>query len=244
MKRIWLFLALVSMTINIAGAETCTTISRTCLQGAEERLVDGYWVTRDCWQWQEEVSCTSGESVDHCTKLAGEKGCTLEKEECLAKNSSGQCTSTKRTYACDHAVTGLPSDNVALDVRVSIDSSFDKAGACATLIADKNCSETSHFCTETTGIKVVEGVDVTLSCWAEQYSYSCKTSDESLACALLGGVGCSLYKEVSETATTSVDQYACVTGKTTVPTHEDIVMQILGCERTVERIKATIAKLN
>ena len=221
MRMLLLFLALIP---SLVLAESCTVTERTCLEGPSQKRINGYLVTRDCWQWQETRLCSSGESVDHCTTLAGDASCSLEKEECLSMNASGKCSNTQRTYACDHEVSGLPNDNVALDVRVSIESSFDKAGACAALINDATCTEQSHICTETTGTKTVDGVDVTLSCWAEQYSYSCKTADESLTCALLGGAGCSLYKEVSETSTTSVDQYACVTGKTsTIPTHEDIV---------------------
>lgn len=222
--RAWICLLLcLGSFFTTVQAETCTVTSRTCLDGPRSQVINGYRVTRDCWQWKEERSCSDGQSVDHCTTLAKESGCKVEKEECLSMNAAGQCAKTQKTYACDHAVTGLPSDNVALDVRVKINTSFDKQGACATLIADQNCTEKSHYCTETAGTKKVDGVDVTLSCWAEQYSYSCKTADQSLTCQLLGGAGCTLQKEVSETTSVSVDQYACVQGKSgPIPTHEDI----------------------
>ena len=143
--RAWICLLLcLGSFFTTVQAETCTVTSRTCLDGPRSQVINGYRVTRDCWQWKEERSCSDGQSVDHCTTLANESGCTVEKEECLSMNAAGQCAKTQKTYACDHAVTGLPSDNVALDVRVKINTSFDKQGACATLIADQNCTEKSH----------------------------------------------------------------------------------------------------
>ena len=228
MTKGWMTATVIGLFLSgwmgiVHGAESCTVTAKTCLEGPSQKRINGYIVTRDCWQWQETRSCSSGQSVDHCTTLAGTKGCVLEKEECLSMNGSGQCASTKRTYACDKAVSGLPSDNVALEVRVKVDTSFDKAGACASLIADTTCTEQSHVCSQTSGTRPVDGVDVTLSCWAEQYRYQCQTAPESLTCVLLGGVGCTKEKEIAATASLTTNQYACVVGKTaTVPTHDDI----------------------
>lgn len=222
MKYFWLALAFASMTIPVACAQNCTTIARTCLQGAEERLVDGYWVTRDCWQWQEEKTCSDGESVDHCEDLAASDSCALEKEECLSVNAAGVCAHIQRTYACTSGMDDLPDDNTALPVRTQIDTVFNKEIACQALINDPTCVEKSHVCTQGAGTQTIDGVDVTLACWAENYTYACETTPQSLACALLGTAGCTFETTIEQTSNSRTDRYACL-ANVSVPTHEDIV---------------------
>ena len=212
-----LFLALIDPAI---GAETCTVTARTCLDGPRSEVINGYRVTRDCWQWQEERTCTTGDTVDHCTTLSAETGCVLESDTCESMNSSGVCQSSRRTYACDHAVTGLPTDNVALEVRATVDAGFDKQTACATYLKDVRCTETGHVCSATGATRPIDGVDVTLACWEETYSFACETSPESLACALLGQAGCRFESTIEKTPQTTTNRYACLT--TEVPTHADI----------------------
>lgn len=191
-----------------AHAETCTVTGSRCLDSTAQKEIYGYVISRDCWQWEETRTCTTGESVDHCTGLASEKGCTQEKEECLSINSSGVCEKTQRTYACDHPVSGLPSDNQALDIRATVSSSFDKTAACATLI-QAGCTESAHVCSRASATETVDGIPVTLPCWEEQYTYTCETSPQSLACELLGQAGCTFETTVEVTATTTTKTYRC-----------------------------------
>lgn len=212
-----LFLSVINQAI---GAETCTVTARTCLDGPRSEVINGYRVTRDCWQWQEERTCTTGATVDHCTTLSAETGCVLESDTCESMNSSGVCQSSRRTYACDHVVTGLPADNVALEVRATVEAGFDKQTACATYLKDVRCTETGHVCSATGATRPIDGVDVTLACWEETYSFACETSPESLACALLGQAGCRFESTIEKTPQTTTNRYACLT--TEVPTHADI----------------------
>lgn len=220
----WVLITLFWVTSHlfpVTFAQSCTVIGQTCLEGPSQKRINGYIVTRDCWQWQEEKVCTTGQSLDHCTTLAATPGCTLESETCLSLNSSGVCSQSERTFACEKAVSNLPADNVALPVRHTVDATFNKQTACATYLKDVRCTETGHVCTETGATKTIDGVDVTLACWAETYTFACETSPESLACSLLGQAGCTFEKRQETTQTSQTNRYACPV-TTTVPTHSDI----------------------
>ena len=220
----WVLITLLWVTSHLMPvtlAQSCTVIGQTCLEGPSQKRINGYIVTRDCWQWQEEKVCTTGESIDHCTTLAANPTCSLESETCLALNASGLCSHSERTYACEKSVANLPDDNVALPVRSTVDAAFDKQTACATYLKDVHCTETGHVCTETGATKTIDGVDVTLACWAENYTFACETSPESLACALLGQAGCTFEKRLETTPTTQTNRYVCPV-HTQTPTHTDI----------------------
>ena len=110
----WVLITLfwvINHLFPVTFAQSCTVIGQTCLEGPSQKRINGYIVTRDCWQWQEEKVCSTGQSLDHCTTLASNPACTLESESCLSLNASGVCSHSERTFACEKAVSNLPADN-------------------------------------------------------------------------------------------------------------------------------------
>ena len=110
----WVLITLFWVTSHlfpVTFAQSCTVIGQTYLEGSTQKRINGYIVTRDCWQWQEEKVCSTGQSLDHCTTLATTPGYTLESESCLSLNALDQCSHSERTFTFTKTVPNLLTDN-------------------------------------------------------------------------------------------------------------------------------------
>ncbi|WP_172455801.1 conjugal transfer protein TraN [Vibrio mediterranei] len=77
----------------------CVLIGRTCVEGAETRMINGAPIYKDCWRYKEEYSCLSDNTASTCDTIDQTK-CTVSKTECLVTGHNGICTSTAYTYTC------------------------------------------------------------------------------------------------------------------------------------------------
>jgi conjugal transfer mating pair stabilization protein TraN len=93
--RLFLFLLLP----QIAWAGTCNEIQRVCSEGAEERVIDGHKVYRDCWKYETTKQCT-GYAANNCQPLKDE-GCVQSESRCKERNDKGWCLIYEQTYLCE-----------------------------------------------------------------------------------------------------------------------------------------------
>lgn len=79
----------------------CVLASKSCIEGAETRVIDGLPVYKDCWKYTEEYSCLSGDEVSTCDSI-DTNSCTISQETCLLTDKNGICTSKVIAYECSH----------------------------------------------------------------------------------------------------------------------------------------------
>lgn len=85
----------------LADAGRCTvTGAATCVDGPATKLIDGVAVTRDCWQYESSMSCSSATPTDQCAPLLA-AGCTPTSSTCRRTNAvSGACEVFEDGYSC------------------------------------------------------------------------------------------------------------------------------------------------
>jgi conjugal transfer mating pair stabilization protein TraN len=71
-----------------------------CTDGPSTKVVDGVSVTRDCWNYQSTMTCTSATGTDQCAALAA-AGCTQASSTCQQTNAAtGACEIFQDAYTC------------------------------------------------------------------------------------------------------------------------------------------------
>ena len=94
----------------LADGGRCTVSSASvCVDGPATKLVDGVAVTRDCWQYQSTMSCSSAASLDQCAPLVA-SGCTPSSSACQRTNAAtGACEVYADSYSCPVAAQTVTS---------------------------------------------------------------------------------------------------------------------------------------
>jgi hypothetical protein len=74
----------------------CSDSVKTCTASGE-RIVDGFKVTKDCWEWSYIKTCTFPSKND-CSKYAH---CySLGQRDCLLRDSYGNCVNIQKEFSC------------------------------------------------------------------------------------------------------------------------------------------------
>ena len=91
--------------------QTCSLTSEVCVDpDPTTRTINGVAVTRSCWQWQRQYSCTrlsTGNS--DCGALDANGQCSFVREDCLDDPQDGPCKVADRVYKCP--VPDKPGDD-------------------------------------------------------------------------------------------------------------------------------------
>lgn len=78
----------------------CKDSPKKCTQGKEQRIVEGVYVTRDCWQWSYAKRCEYP-SKDDCSKLENNSNCYfIQDKECILYDGEGNCVNRLKEYSC------------------------------------------------------------------------------------------------------------------------------------------------
>jgi len=112
----------------------CRQTGETCVAGPETRIIDGVPVFRECWDYEVNWECYTGEQSAVCSSDMG--GCEVTGESCVATDPvDGRCTEWVERLVC-------PQDAV-----VSCNSSDEVTGECSTPYTT-TCNETNEdgFC--------------------------------------------------------------------------------------------------
>lgn len=75
----------------------CKFTKSTCVEGKEEREVDGFLVTKDCWKYEDSFECEA-KSDNNCEAIR-EAGCVRDSEECI-RDYKGTCVEYLKKYNC------------------------------------------------------------------------------------------------------------------------------------------------
>ena len=92
----------IATSVVIAGSrfvETspCSNAVKTCVGGSGTRTIEGFQVSRDCWEWAYVKTCNYPSKNDcrlygHCYAV-GDLGCLLQ-------DSLGSCVNWQREFSC------------------------------------------------------------------------------------------------------------------------------------------------
>jgi conjugal transfer mating pair stabilization protein TraN len=106
-----IFLNILSVQVNAF----CVKDSESCVEGAEERLINGLPVYRDCWRFASQYTCDGTVAIpdSHCQDLI-DQGCSPLNQTC----DTDSCV---QTYECNVGISttqesvGCDSQTVAVD---------------------------------------------------------------------------------------------------------------------------------
>ena len=83
-----------------AGGRCTASTAAACTDGPATKAIDGFSVTRDCWEYTSTMTCTSAAPVDQCAPLAS-AGCTPTASACKQTNvATGICEVLEDRYNC------------------------------------------------------------------------------------------------------------------------------------------------
>lgn len=121
----------------------CHKLGSVCVEGAAERVVEGFRVYRDCWKYQDKFECTFPSKGD-CKPLADE-GCYQVKSDCLARVHD-KCVNYEQTYNCVRDQPGIDDKTLneveAGDSKNLADININCAGEIRCL--DGSCDDQSY----------------------------------------------------------------------------------------------------
>lgn len=110
------------------GGRCSVSSAAVCVDGPSTKLIDGVAVTRDCWQYESTMSCTSGTPADQCAPLVAQ-GCTATGSTCRRTNAAtGACEVFEDGYSCPMpAGTATSASNCPSNVFCFQGNCFDIA---------------------------------------------------------------------------------------------------------------------
>ena len=110
------------------GGRCSVNSTAVCVDGPATKVIDGVAITRDCWQYESTMSCSSGTPPDQCAPLVAQ-GCTATGSTCRRANAAtGACEVFEDAYNCPvaaHTVTS--ASNCPSNVFCFQGSCFDIA---------------------------------------------------------------------------------------------------------------------
>ncbi|MDX7789038.1 conjugal transfer protein TraN [Aeromonas caviae] len=77
----------------------CYLKNTVCVEPGSTKIINGLPVTKDCWQYEKQYVCGSGNNVSTCNDIDKNK-CKLDKKTCVSTNEAGRCTSWAFSYTC------------------------------------------------------------------------------------------------------------------------------------------------
>jgi hypothetical protein len=223
---------IVSETLTNAGPasqfdQQCDFTGRACTQGPATRTINGLSVTRDCWVWDYNDSCTTYQAFDGCQSIPAE--CSFEEEVCAETKPDGSCATLERRYQCalddgsggchafsseyrcENQTSGVGP--VLREIRTAGEGSFNE-GACTAMQGDVGCSLTSTRCVDADPqTRTIDGVQITSACWQQERIYTCETQTPLDTCGAYSD--CDLRTSVCETTAadgscaTTLNTYSC-----------------------------------
>lgn len=159
----------------LAQAGTCTKTGTVCTQGPQTRLINGYSIYKDCWQYEDTFSCVDPSSVNFCAGLQNNAACSQSNSVCVERAFNGACLKFENSYACtaDPGLTPAPPNLVKLADTVTLVKDVFNESQCQPLAQNNACQKTGRVCTQGPETRVIEGQSVTRDCWQYTDTYSC-----------------------------------------------------------------------
>lgn len=164
-----LSLFLGSLALPALAQETCRTLSRECVEGPETRTINGKDFFRECWRYEEEQYCETGEYTDTCQGISG--SCEQTRNECVTNKPDGSCAMRVKEYACGEKQTNAPA--TLLDSSYTVVQDELDTAQCEQYSDNASCEITGETCIEGPETRNINGKDIYKSCWKWDYEYTC-----------------------------------------------------------------------
>ena len=78
----------------------CYLKDNICTEQGGTKIINGLPVTKDCWRYEKQYVCGSGNNVSTCKDVDKNK-CTLEKKDCITSSDNGKCAAWSYQYKCE-----------------------------------------------------------------------------------------------------------------------------------------------
>ncbi|MGB0906881.1 MAG: conjugal transfer protein TraN [Maricaulaceae bacterium] len=183
----------------VNGFETCRQTAINCVEGPETRNIDGLDVTRDCWKREIEYDCDTLERFDTCTvppeALNVETNCVWTDSGGTCRlfeniydvelpDPTNGCTTFIEKYRCEEPYSGPDLIEIARHVEGDIWESSD----CDREEDGSICTQSSS-CVAGEETRLINGLEVTRSCWQQERANSCLRTDTYAECAQYANLG-------------------------------------------------------
>ncbi|WP_434778545.1 conjugal transfer protein TraN [Neisseria sp. Ec49-e6-T10] len=93
-----------------AGFSKCSVLSEKCLDGPEEREINGVKVYRECWRKEVQKQCLA-EVDNRCTEYENDPTCTIKTRQCISELPDGTCQIWDNVYQCVEAGYEIEQSN-------------------------------------------------------------------------------------------------------------------------------------
>lgn len=98
----WLMLLFSNFEIAIAGKKfisksPCADTKKVCVKGAATKIIDGFEVYKDCWEWSYTKTCKYP-SKNNCAQY--EECYSLGERDCILRDSTGSCVNMSKEFSC------------------------------------------------------------------------------------------------------------------------------------------------
>ena len=186
----------ITLTIVVAptanaqiSPSTCQVVSTVCVDPpppatSSTRMINGYPVTRTCWNYQSVYNCTLPNANNtNCTPLVN-GSCGQTTNTCTTTAFSGACLTQTSTWNCSAPPT-IPATytNITQNpTTYQITQNALDTAPCNTYATSPSCTLVSTACIDSTPTKNINGLNVSESCWLWNYTYSCAAAWNTTQC--------------------------------------------------------------
>jgi len=177
LKLLLAFTFAAPLTTN--ALDGCYRVASTCVDSGTKCItpVGGgscHNVTRDCWEYEDQYECYTGEVTDSCADNNVDlSGCYLQDTVCH-KERNGSCVEWTANYICDEKLVTTCEDT-AVDTICHGDPNCD--------LSHFDCRITGQTCTEGPETRVIDGVSIYRDCWDTEVNWECYTGEQSKICS-------------------------------------------------------------
>lgn len=84
---------------RIQSKSSCEVSGKSCIEGAETRIINGVPVYKDCWRYEVQYQCENSDGISTCSDLSVNPKCQLIDKKCMA-GSESNCSYWTFTYQC------------------------------------------------------------------------------------------------------------------------------------------------
>ena len=194
--------------------DNCIDNKVLCVAPNETRNIDGFNVTKECWEYEVEQMCTASEFINHCDPVIGHSHCIQFDSSCVEKNDIGHCINYENKYRCNNKVDSIEENEfLEYSFNKEIGKEFVDSSSCDSLVDTIDCSFDNESCLDE-GVRNIKGIDIERSCWKYKRQYTCHSKKGKNACTTLNNQcifhskQC-LIKDDSEECVKSQQNYSC-----------------------------------
>jgi hypothetical protein len=225
LKQVVASILLLTFSTQVLG-RTCEIIAQECLDGPSSKSIQGISVYRDCWKYQNSMSCWDEDAYDYCQPLTRTPGC---KRTSQVINDDGSLTFQ---FQCGKIDIDDPQV-ILLEESYTINQEEEMPPECAIPENNPSCRRAELICVDSNGNQVAKVNDPVADCATWVQNYACNIQSPQNFCAPLVSAGCTVVE--SNCVKTSALDDSCVS--------MDVTYRCLGSEANTGPMPDNIVRL-